>query len=94
MLIRSLLLLRRASGNITVTNANGTETISGFIYIAPPTITSFNPTSAGTGTTVTITGTNFTNASSVKFGGTNATSFNVVNSTTITAVVASELQEV
>ncbi|HMK20508.1 MAG TPA: IPT/TIG domain-containing protein [Chitinophagaceae bacterium] len=78
-----------ASGNISITNANGTTTIPGFIYIAPPTITSFIPSSAGTGTTVTISGTNFTNASSVKFGGTNATSFTVVNSTTITAVVAS-----
>ncbi|HEU5168452.1 MAG TPA: IPT/TIG domain-containing protein [Chitinophagaceae bacterium] len=78
-----------ASGNIAVTNANGTSTIPGFIYIVPPSLTSFTPLSAGTGTTVTISGTNFTNASSVKFGGTNASSFAVVNSTTITAVVAS-----
>ncbi len=78
-----------ASGNIAVTNVNGTTTIPGFIYISPPTITSFTPLSAGTGTTVTISGTNFTNASLVKFGATNASSFAVVNSTTITAVVAS-----
>ena len=52
-----------------------------------PTITSFTPLSAGTGTTVTITGTNFTGATAVKFGGTNAASFIVVSSTSITAVV-------
>jgi hypothetical protein len=53
-----------------------------------PTISSFTPTSAGNGTTVTITGTNLLNASSVSFGGTAATSFSVVDATSITAVVA------
>ncbi len=53
----------------------------------PPTITSFTPASAASGATVTITGTDFTGATAVKFGGTAATSFNVVNATTITAVV-------
>ena len=55
------------------------------------TITSFSPTVAGKGETVTITGTNFTGVtgvSSVKFGGTNATSVTVVNPTTIRAVVS------
>ncbi len=54
-----------------------------------PTITSFTPTTAGTGATVTITGTNFTGATAVSFGGIEATSFNVASSTSITAVVAS-----
>ncbi|MEI7724662.1 MAG: hypothetical protein WCK09_06125, partial [Bacteroidota bacterium] len=53
-----------------------------------PTITSFTPTLAGTGTTVTITGTNFTGATAVSFGGTAASSYNVVSATSITAVVA------
>ena len=53
----------------------------------PPTITSFTPASACTGTTVTITGTNFTGATIVSFGGTAATSFSVVSTTSITAVV-------
>jgi hypothetical protein len=52
-----------------------------------PSITSFTPATAGAGTTVTITGVNLTAATVVNFGGTAATSFTVINSTTITAVV-------
>ena len=52
-----------------------------------PTIISFTPTTAATGTTVTITGTNFAGTTAVSFGGTAASSFTVVNATTITAVV-------
>lgn len=52
-----------------------------------PTITSFTPASGVTGTTVTITGTNLTGATSVTFGGTAATSFSILSSTSITAVV-------
>jgi hypothetical protein len=52
-----------------------------------PTITSFTPASASTGGTVTITGTNFTGATSVSFGGTAATSYTVVSATSITAVL-------
>jgi len=59
------------------------------VLYAAPTITSFTPTSAGRGTTVTITGTNFTGTTTVMFGATAASSFIVVNSTTITAVVGS-----
>jgi hypothetical protein len=55
--------------------------------INSPTITSFTPTSAGTGSSITITGTNFTGATSVSFGGIDATSFTVNSSTNITAVV-------
>ena len=55
---------------------------------ATPTISSFTPTSAGTGTTVTITGTSFTDATAVSFGDATATSFTVVDATSITAVVA------
>jgi len=54
-----------------------------------PVISSFTPTSAQTGQTVTITGKNFTGATAVAFGGTNAASFNVVSATSITAVVGS-----
>jgi hypothetical protein len=56
-----------------------------------PTITSVSPAAgpeAG-GTSVVITGTNFDNASLVRFGGLNATSFTVDSSTSITAVTPS-----
>ena len=53
-----------------------------------PTITSITPTSGSTagGTTITITGTNLTSATSVTVGGVAATSVVVVSSTSITAV--------
>ena len=53
-----------------------------------PTITSISPVtgSAAGGTTITITGTDFTGATAVTIGGIAASSFTVVNSTTITAV--------
>ncbi len=75
--------------SITASNAAGTSTTTVSIaVVAEPTITSFLPTSASAGQTVTITGTNFTGVSSVSFGGTAATSFTVVSPTSITAVVA------
>jgi len=52
----------------------------------PPTISSFSPTSGGTGTSVTITGTNFTGATAVTFNNQSA-SFTVNSSTQITASV-------
>lgn len=52
-----------------------------------PTITSFSPTSAAAGATVTITGTNFIGATTVSFGGTTASSFTVNSPTSIDAVV-------
>lgn len=79
-----------ASGSITVTTPVSFESLAGFTFIPPataPTITSFTPTSAASGATVTITGTNFTTATAVNFGGDAALSFVVINATTITAVV-------
>jgi photosystem II stability/assembly factor-like uncharacterized protein len=55
---------------------------------ATPTITSFTPTSGPVGTSVTITGTNFTGATAVRFNGTNAT-YTVNSATQITATVPS-----
>ena len=51
-----------------------------------PTITSISPTSGSSGTTVTLTGTNYTGATAVNFGSTAAATFNVVSATQITAV--------
>ena len=52
-----------------------------------PTISSFSPTSVFSGDSVTITGTNFTGATAVTFGGEDASWFEVANATTIKAVV-------
>jgi hypothetical protein len=54
---------------------------------SPPTVTGLAPTSgpAAGGTSVVITGTNFTGVSAVSFGGTAATTFTVDNATQITA---------
>ncbi len=77
--------------DVTVTTPGGTSTTSTadqFTYTTPaPTVTNVSPNSgppAG-GTSVTITGTNFTGATAVKFGGTNATTFAVNSATSITA---------
>jgi len=53
---------------------------------APPAVTSLSPATglAAGGTAVTLTGTGFTGATSVKFGATAATAVTVVNPTTIT----------
>jgi CSLREA domain-containing protein len=76
--------------NITVTTANGTSAVVAqdqFTYEGAPTVTAISPTMGGTagGTSVTITGTNFTGATAVKFGATAATSFTVNSATSITA---------
>jgi hypothetical protein len=79
------------SGTVDVTvTANGTASATGpadqYTYENAPTVTALS-TGAGPlsgGTSVTITGTNLTDATGVSFGATPATSFTVVNSTTIT----------
>lgn len=57
-----------------------------FDFFDAPAITSITPTSGTSGTTVTITGTDLAAATAVKFGATNALSFNVVSDTSITAI--------
>ena len=59
-----------------------------FTFVAPPTISSVSPASGSTagGTTITITGTSLTGATSVTVGGVAATSVVVVSPTSITAV--------
>jgi hypothetical protein len=54
---------------------------------AAPTIASFTPASGPVGTTVTVTGTDFTNASAVTLNGASVTGFTVVDATTLTFVV-------
>jgi hypothetical protein len=78
-----------ATGDITIYGANGSGTLSGFTYINAPSISAISPISGGAGTTVTINGSNFSNATSVKFGTMPASSFAVVSPSQITATVAS-----
>jgi peptidoglycan hydrolase-like protein with peptidoglycan-binding domain len=61
--------------------------VAGALVPPPPTISSLNPKSGSTlgGTSVVITGTNLSGASSVTFDGTNATSYIVNSATQITA---------
>ena len=77
-----------AVGIIVTTDGGPSGAFSSFTYITPPNITSISPSSGSTagGTSVTITGTNFTGATSFTFGGLAATSLSVVNSTTITCI--------
>ena len=69
----------------TLGGSNAANTL--FTYVAPPAVSSVSPSSGPTagGTSVTITGTNFTGATAVKFGAVPATGFTVASSTTITA---------
>jgi hypothetical protein len=86
----------RAAGIVfvTVTGPGGTSSTGPtcrFTYVsggAPPTVTALSPNSgpAAGGTSVTITGTNFSGVTAVKFGTSNATSYTVVSTTQITAV--------
>lgn len=55
---------------------------------SPPSISSFSPTSGAVGTSVTISGANFTGATAVKFNGTSA-SYTVNSASQITATVPS-----
>jgi len=56
-------------------------------FLVMPAILNFDPTSGQVGTSVTITGTSFTGATGVAFGGVAATAFSVNSDTQITATV-------
>jgi len=73
------------SGPVTLTTTDGTFTSSNLFYL-PANIATFTPTNSAPGTSVKITGVNFTNVSAVSFNGT-AASFVVTNNTTIGAIV-------
>ena len=83
--------------DVKVTTAGGTSATSSgdqFTYMvgAKPTVTGIAPTSGSTdgGTSIVITGTNFTGATAVKFGNVSATSFTVNSATRITATSPAE----
>ncbi|MEV8333311.1 IPT/TIG domain-containing protein [Streptomyces niveus] len=73
---------------VTVTTPGGTSAPDAFFfYAAPPVLISGAPAQGPTtgGVVVTLTGSSLLNASAVRFGSTNATSFTVVSATQITA---------
>ncbi len=75
------------TGLITVT-APGGPVSTATSFLVTPVISSFNPTTGGAGTVVTITGTSFTGATAVKFNGTSAT-FGVTDDSHISGTVPS-----
>lgn len=81
-----------ASGSVdvTVTSAAGTSTVTesdSYAFVLAPTVTAVAPSSgpAAGGTTVTVTGTGFTGATKVEFGGRPAGSLHVDSDTQLTA---------
>lgn len=74
------------TGKIVVTIANGCTAISASDFIAAPSLTSFSPSSGPVGSTVTLTGLNFTGATQVRFKKALA-QFTVVNNEAIRATV-------
>jgi hypothetical protein len=84
-----------ATVDVTVSTPSATSSTTladQFTYLPPPTVTGVSPSSgprAG-GTSVSVTGTNFTGATTVKFGSANAKSFTVNSESSITAVSPAE----
>ena len=77
------------SYEVTVSDINDcTQTaVASYVVNLEPEITSVNPVSGPSGTSITITGANFTDVTSVKFNGVNATSFNVNSNSQVVAVL-------
>ena len=76
-----------ASGAVIVTTPGGIASLDGFTFNTPPVITSFTPAITGTQTQVIISGSNFSDATAVSFGGIAAKSFTVNSQQQITAVL-------
>ncbi len=77
------------SGNLFAAVANeSSDNVSVYAVELPPTVTSVSPMQGlqTGGTSVSITGTHFTDVTAVLFGGTAATSFTVVNDSQIIAI--------
>ncbi|MFD1875569.1 FG-GAP-like repeat-containing protein [Hymenobacter bucti] len=68
-------------------NSNTIGVLLNTTLYAAPTLTSINPTSASLGMTITLTGNDLMGTTAVSFNGTAATTFVVVNNSTVTATV-------
>jgi Ni,Fe-hydrogenase III small subunit len=68
-------------------NSTIITTYSAYVAAPLPTISTVNPTTGTSGTTITITGSNFSGATAVNIGGVPAVSFTVNSATSISAVV-------
>jgi len=75
------------NGNITVTTAGGTSNKGYFYYKSAPEITSFSPYKTEIGNSITINGSNFTNVSGVKIGGSDVLVYRVNSASQIVATV-------
>lgn len=84
----SAIVAQGSSGDITVSTPYSSASQDGFLFTGAPTITSITPSGVGPGSVITITGSNFTGTQSVQLGGSPATSFTVLNASTIQATVA------
>ena len=85
--ITALVPTGATSGPVTVATPGGLSNAIGFTVAVPTsTLTTLSPNSGGIGTTVVITGTNFTGAGSVAFNGVSAP-FTLNSPTQITTVV-------
>ena len=78
------------SGSVTIVTPYQSISKPIYLFTAPvsPTISNFSPASAQTGSVVTINGNKFLGTTQVSFGGTAASSFNVVSDYQIQATVA------
>lgn len=76
------------------TRPSGAAPDIGAVELVRPAVTAVAPATGTAGTVVTITGTAFTGASAVSFGGVAASAFTVVDDTTITATVPAGTGEV
>ena len=84
--------LGATSGPIAVTTPGGSgQSAASFTVTssAAPTVSSFNPSIGGAGSSVTVNGANFTGTTQVQFGGVAASSFAVADDTKLTALVPS-----
>ncbi|WP_282361514.1 putative Ig domain-containing protein [Pseudomonas sp. PS01300] len=76
--------------NVVATTPGGSATsVNAYTYLAVPTLNTVTPNSGpiGGGTSVTLTGTGLTGASSVTFGGVSATGWTINSPTQITATI-------